>query len=606
VLSHVQQILHLIVHYGYLVVFFGVMAESAGVPLPGETILIASGILAEQSRLDLGDVIFFGALGAVVGDQIGYWVGRKGGRPFVLRWGRYVKITPERLAGAERFFARHGGKAVFFARFFSGLRVFGALVAGLSRMRFGTFLFYNALGGAVWATAAVLVGYLLGGSLGIVEQWLGKASLLLGILAVLAVVLYLLYRWTANHPERLRGAFERLGGERIQRFLESRAGLWLRRRFSPRGAYGLALTAGLALVGLFSWAFGAVVQDVVARDPLVRVDVRILEFFHSHSEPALTAAVSVFEAVFSPEVLLSAGAIGGSALVFLAYRRADFSRGFPGFVLLAAVFGTGALSVLFMFLFHRPPPLASLRLVSETGDSFPSADAMTVVAVGATVWYLWSLRPVGSWGGSWRAKARVGLVVVALSLLVGLGRVYTGAHYPSDVLAGWALGGAWASVCLTAAELFRRLRAGGRQLPEAGVRYAQFSLVGASNALVDLGTLNLLLLLFPTRSPADLVLYNLLALALTNANSYLWNTLWTFRHHARHDAWQVGMFALQAALSIGVGNLVLWLVARGLVVYEDLSPLVAGNTAKVLSMLAGSTTSFVVLRFFVFSHKKRG
>jgi hypothetical protein len=194
--------------------------------------------------------------------------------------------------------------------------VFGALVAGISRMRWGTFILYNALGGAIWATAAVLVGYLLGGSLGIVEQWLGKASLLLGILAVLAVVLYLLYRWAANHPERLRGAFERLGGERIQRFLESRAGLWLRRRFSPRGAYGLALTAGLALVGLFSWAFGAVVQDVVARDPLVRVDVRILEFFHSHSEPALTAAVSVFEAVFSPEVLLSAGAVGGSALVF--------------------------------------------------------------------------------------------------------------------------------------------------------------------------------------------------------------------------------------------------------------------------------------------------
>ncbi|MBA2533552.1 MAG: DedA family protein, partial [Rubrobacter sp.] len=139
-MSHVEQILHLIVHYGYLIVFFGVMAESAGVPLPGETILIASGILAEQSKLDLGAVILFGTLGAVTGDQIGYWVGRKGGRPFVLRWGRYVKITPERLAGAERFFARHGGKAVFFARFFSGLRVFGALVAGVSRMRFGTFL----------------------------------------------------------------------------------------------------------------------------------------------------------------------------------------------------------------------------------------------------------------------------------------------------------------------------------------------------------------------------------------------------------------------------------------------------------------------------------
>ncbi len=397
-MSHVEQILHLIVHYGYLIVFFGVMAESAGVPLPGETILIASGILAEQSKLDLGVVILFGTLGAVTGDQIGYWVGRKGGRPFVLRWGRYVKITPERLAGAERFFARHGGKAVFFARFFSGLRVFGALVAGVSRMRFGTFLFYNALGGAVWATAAVLVGYLLGGSLGIVERWLGKASLLLGILAVLAVVLYVLYRWASHHPEWLRSAFDRLGGQRIQRFLESPAGLWLRRRFSPREAYGLALTAGLVLMGLFSWAFGGIAEDLLSRDPLVRVDNRILQFFHSHAAPALTKAALVFDSVFSPEILLSVGATAGCVLVFLGYRRGDFSRVFSGVVLLAAVLGTGALSALFKVLFDRPRPPASLGLVHETGSSFPSANAMAALTVGAAVWYLFSLRPAKSWG----------------------------------------------------------------------------------------------------------------------------------------------------------------------------------------------------------------
>src|ERR671929_1841186 len=149
----IDHILSLIAHYGYLVVFFGVMLESTGVPLPGETILLAAGVMVQRGHLDLGDAIVFGILGAVVGDQIGYWVGREGGRPFVLRWGRYARITPERLARAEAFFARHGGKAVFLARFFSGLRVFGALVAGTSRMRWGTFLLYNALGGATWATA---------------------------------------------------------------------------------------------------------------------------------------------------------------------------------------------------------------------------------------------------------------------------------------------------------------------------------------------------------------------------------------------------------------------------------------------------------------------
>jgi membrane protein DedA with SNARE-associated domain len=370
------------------------MAESAGVPLPGETILVTSGILAQQSKLDLGDdVILFDTLGAVVGDQIGYWVGRKGGGPCVLRWGRHVKITPGRLAGAERFFARRGGKVVFFGRFFSGHRVFGALVAGVSRRHWGTFVFYNALGGAVWATAAILVGYLLGGSLGVAEQWLGKAMLLVGITAALAVVLYLLYRWVANHPEQIRNSFDRLGGGRIQRFLASSAGLWLKRRLSPRGAYGLALTAGLVLTGLFPWALGAVVQDVVARDPLVRVDARILEFFHARCEPALTGVVGAFEFVFSAWVLLSAGVAPGCALVFLAYRREDPSWAFSGFVLLAAALGKGALCELFGILFQRPRPPASPSLVNEGGSGFPSAHAMTIVAVGAAVWYLCQGRP---------------------------------------------------------------------------------------------------------------------------------------------------------------------------------------------------------------------
>src|SRR3712207_7089079 len=121
-----EQVLSLIEHYGYLVVFFGVMLESTGLPLPGETILIASGVLAQRGHIGVGDAIVFGILGAVVGDQIGYWAGREGGRPFVLRWGRYVFISPERLEGAEAFFARHGGKAVLLGRFFSGLTVFGA------------------------------------------------------------------------------------------------------------------------------------------------------------------------------------------------------------------------------------------------------------------------------------------------------------------------------------------------------------------------------------------------------------------------------------------------------------------------------------------------
>src|SRR5919107_4339843 len=249
-----DRVLSLIEQYGYLLILFGVMLESTGVPLPGETILLAAGVLAQRGHLDLGDAIVFGILGAVIGDQIGYWVGREGGRPFVLRWGRYIFITPERLGRAEAFFGRHGGKAVFLARFFSGLRIFGALVAGISRMRWRTFLFYNALGGASWTAVAVLVGYFLGGSLGLVEQWAGRASVLLLILIALTLALYLVYRWVSNHPERIRRVAERLEGGRLRTFLRTPLGRWLRRRFSPGEVYGLAFTVGLVVTGLFSWA----------------------------------------------------------------------------------------------------------------------------------------------------------------------------------------------------------------------------------------------------------------------------------------------------------------------------------------------------------------
>jgi membrane protein DedA with SNARE-associated domain len=191
-------LLHLIGRYGYLSVFLGVMLESAGVPLPGETVLIAAGALVHRGVLDPGDALFFGILGAVIGDQIGYWVGRLGGRPFVLRWGRYALITPERLGHAEAFFARHGGRAVFLARFVTGLRVFGALVAGTSRMPWGRFALYNVLGGTVWAAAAVSLGYFLWASISLVEHWVGRASLLL----LAAMALALLLRWVYRRATR--------------------------------------------------------------------------------------------------------------------------------------------------------------------------------------------------------------------------------------------------------------------------------------------------------------------------------------------------------------------------------------------------------------------
>ncbi len=139
---------------------------------------------------------------------------------------------------------------------------------------------------------------------------------------------------------------------------------------------------------------------------------------------------------------------------------------------------------------------------------------------------------------------------------------------------------------------------------QAGKKYAQFSAVGLSNMLVDVGALNLLLFLSPTGSPEVLVLFNLAALVLANANSYLWNTLWTFRDEASHDARQVGMFTAQGLLNVAVGSALLWLAAHGLKAHTDLSPWASGNVAKAFSTVTASTLSFLFLRLFVFRPKE--
>lgn len=194
-----DEILSLIEHYGYLFVFFGVMLGCSGIPFPGATILLAAGILVQQGHLELGYAISFGILGAILGSQIGYWAGQRGGRSFVLKWGRYVKITPERLERVEQFFVRYGGKAVFASRFVSVFRVLGAPVAGISRMRGSTFFLYSALGGMVWTTVVVLLGYFFGQGWAGSQNWTGRGPLLLALLLAVALSLYLAYRWVLRY-----------------------------------------------------------------------------------------------------------------------------------------------------------------------------------------------------------------------------------------------------------------------------------------------------------------------------------------------------------------------------------------------------------------------
>jgi membrane protein DedA with SNARE-associated domain len=155
---------HLLVSYGLILLFAAVAVESAGIPVPGETALVAAAILAtpQQHHYSIVSVIAVGAAGAIVGDNVGYWLGRKGGRALLERWEPIARYTARVLPPSERFFEKHGAKAVFFGRFIAFLRVTAAWLAGISHMRWWRFLLWNAAGGILWATVVSLLAYQFG------------------------------------------------------------------------------------------------------------------------------------------------------------------------------------------------------------------------------------------------------------------------------------------------------------------------------------------------------------------------------------------------------------------------------------------------------------
>ena len=148
-----------LVHHGLVILFVVVALESAGVPLPGETALIAAGVLADQGHYNIAVVIAVAASAAILGDNGGYWIGRTGGRKLIQRWRLLERWSERILPPAERFFARHGAKTVFFGRFFSILRITAAWLAGVGRMPWWRFLLWNAAGGIGWATLVGLLAY---------------------------------------------------------------------------------------------------------------------------------------------------------------------------------------------------------------------------------------------------------------------------------------------------------------------------------------------------------------------------------------------------------------------------------------------------------------
>lgn len=442
----IERILHLHGWVAYAIIFALPALEASvflGFIFPGEIAVLLGGVLAFQGRITLGGAMAAAVAGAIIGDSVGYEVGKHFGTRLLegpLR--RFVKRDHrERATG---FLRRHGGKAVFFGRFTAALRVLVPGFAGIAAIPYPTFLFYNALGGAIWAVGFTLLGYLAGNEYRRVQHVAGRAGALLLALIVTIALIVFVARWIARNPERLRAWWNRMMQRPVLRWF--RAPLeFLGRRFQPGNALGLELTGGLLAIALLGIGFGKVLRDVSQRQNLVHFDQPFLNWLMRHTEGGVTTTMKVIT-LFGSTAFISIAA-GLLAIWFMAK-----SRPARAFLIVMAPLGAFALERIVKATVDRPRPSVH-PLVHASGSSFPSGHATLAAA-----FYLVVALMLARATRSWRLKVIIWTVLLSFIGAIGFSRLYLRVHWLTDVLGGFALGTAWTAVVASGLGVWQRAR----------------------------------------------------------------------------------------------------------------------------------------------------
>ena len=450
-----ETVYSLIGSYGYLIVFLLVGIESFGIPLPGETALITASAFAAMGRLEIVGVIGAAAAGAILGDNAGYWVGKKGGLALIHKYGAYVRLDEAKIERMHAFFTRHGSKTVFLGRFISLLRSWAAALAGVAQMPYGTFMLWNALGGVAWASIFGTLGFVFVKNLPLLERYLGQATTAMALLAALIVVLVLVGRWflanratvSARMSARMTSAVE---NPRFADFSSHHRRLWrlITTRFA-RGEYlAIHLLAGFVVSSAALWLFAEVTEDALHHDPLTRFDLALAIWMREHDVPIADGVFHYFSLAGSP-LAMGILALAGAALL-LFRRQWLFASGW-----LAAFVGGGLLDRVLKVLIQRPVPRGAGSLGGETFN-FATGHALGSIIGYGMLAYLVIVFVARN------RDTAIAVVIAATTavVLIGIAQLYLGILYFSYLIGGYAAGAVWLSACVTGIEIARRQRGG--------------------------------------------------------------------------------------------------------------------------------------------------
>ncbi len=426
-----------------------------GLIAPGETVVMAGGVIAGQGEIQLIPLIGLVWSCAVLGDTASFFIGRRLGRRFLERHGPRLKITHERLEQVDRYFERHGGKTILIGRFIGLVRAIAPFIAGASGLAYRSFVPYSIVGTGLWATVFCVLGYVFWSSFDRVADIAGKAVFGFGLTvgAIVAIVVAYrrrqeLERWLLAHREHLlvRPLFV-VGApvhRRLVRPLAHVLGPRLRffwERLTP-GGLGLELTTALAIggVGMYVFALYAVILgDSLAPTPFDRELLDLGDDIRTTFGVDVAKAISAFGSFPAVAVMLLVTA------TVLANRRrwAELVTILVGFALVYVSVHLAKAGI------DRPRPAAPL--VTTATSSYPSGHAAY-----ATAWIAAAVALTRRFGLGGQATLTVGAVVLAAA--IGLSRIYLRAHYWSDVAGGWGLGAGIFGLLAAAALVVEHIR----------------------------------------------------------------------------------------------------------------------------------------------------
>lgn len=435
--------------WGYWVVLFASILEAVppiGFVLPSGIIVGMFGFFAAQGYYDIKDLVWIAGLGAVIGDTISYYLGTKGTR-FFRNENRILRLS--HVDKAKEFFNKHGNKSVVLSRFIGPLRPLIPFVAGISGMNKWSFLLWNVIGGFLWATLMLIIGYFSGGAFATIKTWSTRAGLFLLVITVAAFIIWFLiqnsrpvFRFLRSISISIKDAI--MANPDVRKLVNRYPNFFhfIKNRFDKSIFSGLPLTL-LGTIFIYAFfLFVGTIQDVINSEAIAIADVRIANLLYTFRDIELLKVFTWVTLLAKWYVIVTA-AMAFAVILWLWGKRTYI------IALLVTIGGAALLNSLAKLAIHRPRP--ELGFYTEQSYSFPSGHATLAIAFYGFVAYL-LLRHVRRW------KVRVSIILSALLVIIAIGfsRMYLGVHFFSDVWGGYLMGTLWLLIGISVAEILTR------------------------------------------------------------------------------------------------------------------------------------------------------